>query len=405
MLALDSLRRLLKHPLVLPLYLPSIFFAISMGMLTPILPLYAADFDIPYGLIGLVLSGPAIGALVGDIPAGMLLRRLGIKWVMLLGIGGVVLTTTALYWAGSIPVVIGLRLASGFCQALYGVARHAFMVEEVSANTRGRALAGIGGIFRLGRFIGPVISGWVAFTYGLRAPFPLYGLFGLVIVVIIVRWLPDHPLTGASTAPDSLGGHVRSTIRTHRRILATAGAGQVFAQMIRTGWSTLIPLYGTDVLGLDVGQISAVISLLSVADASLSVPAGVIMDRLGRKFALVPSFGIQALGMILLPLTVNFAGLALAALVIGFGNGLGAGTMMTLGADLAPEQSRGEFLGVWRLIGDTGGMAGPLVVGGVADLLALPAASLVVAGCGLMAAAVFGRLMPETRPRRTAESS
>lgn len=405
MLILESLRRLLRHPLTLPLYVPSMVFAISMGLLTPILPLYAADFDIPYGLIGLVLSGPAIGALVGDIPAGVLLRRLGIKRVMLLGIGGVIVTTTALFWAGSVLVVIGLQLAAGFCQALYGVARHAFMVEAVAADARGRALSGIGGTFRLGRFIGPAVSGWIALRLGLRAPFLLYGLLGLIIVVVIVRWLPDRPLTGAMAAPEVRGSPVLATIRAHGRILATAGAGQVFAMMIRSGWITLLPLYGQDVLGLDVGQISAAISLLSVVDTSLFVPAGMIMDRLGRKFAMVPSFSIQALGMLLLPLTTGFGGLAAVALVIGFGNGLGAGTMMTLGADLAPGQSRGEFLGVWRLIGDAGGMAGPLAVGGVADLLTLPAASLVVAGCGLASAGVFGLLMPETHPRKTVPAS
>ena len=44
-------------------------------MLIPVLPLYVADFDVSYGLIGAVLAAEALGTLVADVPAGMLLGR------------------------------------------------------------------------------------------------------------------------------------------------------------------------------------------------------------------------------------------------------------------------------------------------------------------------------------------
>ena len=97
----------------------------------------------------------------------------------------------------------------------------------------------------------------------------------------------------------------------------------------------------------------------------------------------------------------------LAASLIGFGNGLGSGTMMTLGADLAPRGARGEFLGIWRLIGDAGFTGGPIIAGAVADLVVLQAAALTVSGAGLIAAIIFALLVPETLQgrRRAAETS
>ena len=103
------------------------------------------------------------------------------------------------------------------------------------------------------------------------------------------------------------------------------------------------------------------------------------MDQLGRKFAIVPCFAIQAIGMFLIPFTGGFGSLLLVTILIGIGNGLGSGAMMTLGADLAPPDSRAEFLGIWRLIGGCGGTGGPFVVGSVADLFGLPAAAWVMA--------------------------
>ncbi len=75
--------------------------------------------------------------------------------------------------------------------------------------------------------------------------------------------------------------------------------------------------------------------------------------------------------------------------------------MMTLGADLAPLDSRSEFLGLWRLIGDGGAMGGPIVVGWVAVLLGLIPATFVIAGVGLAASLALGTLVPETLRKQT----
>jgi MFS family permease len=172
--------------------------------------------------------------------------------------------------------------------------------------------------------------------------------------------------------------------------------------MVRSGRRVIIPLYAADVIGLDAQAIGLTMSIAAAVELTTFYPAGIIMDQLGRKFAIVPCFFIQALGLALVPFTGGFASLLFAASLAGFGNGLGSGTMMTLGADLAPQDARGEFLGVWNLIGDVGGTAGPLVAGVVADVLVLQAAALVLAGAGFAAATVFARFVPETLRRQRA---
>jgi MFS family permease len=194
-----------------------------------------------------------------------------------------------------------------------------------------------------------------------------------------------------------------TALRSRPRDLAFAGVGHLFAQMIRAGRTIVVPLYAADVLGLDVRAIGFLETASSAVDLAMFIPAGLLMDRKGRKWAIVPSFIIQALGVALVPLTGNPGQLLAATCVYGLGNGLGSGSMMTLGADLAPEDTRGEFLGVWRLIGDGGATGGPVAVGAIADLLALPAAILVISGAGLIAAFVFATFVPETLRLRSDE--
>ncbi len=72
---------------------------------------------------------------------------------------------------------------------------------------------------------------------------------------------------------------------------------------------------------------------------------------------------------------------------------------MTLGADFAPPKERGEFLGVWRLMGDSGSFAGPILMGYVANTFVLATAFSVTAGLGMMGILIMTLLVSETLHR------
>jgi MFS family permease len=386
----------LKH-LALTVYLPTLVLSFCNGLLLPVLPIFADSFEVSYTLIGLVLAGERIGTLLADVPAGGLLRRFGRKWLMVTGIALVGLSVLALAWSASIYQVLALRLIAGMGDACWNLSRHAYLTEATKSGERGRAIALFGGVNRMGLFAGPAVGGLIASAYGFGGAFVTFAVFSAVSALLVLAFIERQ-----RKAPELARGsryHLLSVVRAHYRVLCGAGSGQLLAQTIRASRQVIVPLYGASVLGLELATIGFIMSVAAMVDMSMFYPAGVLMDRWGRKYAIVPCFAIQALGMALLPLAGGAVGLALAASLIGFGNGLGSGTMMTLGADLAPKEALGEFLGVWRLIGDGGGVGAPLVVGGVADALDLPTAALVMAAFGAAAAAVFAFGVPETLKR------
>ena len=87
---------------------------------------------------------------------------------------------------------------------------------------------------------------------------------------------------------------------------------------------------------------------------------------------------------------------ATAAILAGIGNGLGSGINMTLGTDLSPAEERGRFLGIWRLIGDSGSLTGPTVIGFLASTWTLKSAIWLVAASGPWAIAVLWLTVRET---------
>jgi DHA1 family multidrug resistance protein-like MFS transporter len=115
-----------QHPLILPVYLPTFLISLAGGLLIPVLPLYLREFEVGYGLVGLVLSGQAIGMLITDIPSGIVMRWLGQRRAMVIGLGFVALSTLALFWARSVPETLLYRILSGVGFSIFGVSRHAY---------------------------------------------------------------------------------------------------------------------------------------------------------------------------------------------------------------------------------------------------------------------------------------
>ena len=369
--------------------------SVAGGLLIPVLPLFAARMTDSYVLIGVALAAQALGTLVADVPAGRLLRRLGHRRIMVLGIGLVGVSTAALALIGSVVALVLLQLLAGVGGAMWNVSRHAYMADMTRRGRRGRAISLFGGTNRVGRFVGPAVGGVIAGVFGLRAPFLIFGVLAMVALLFSWRYVEEGESGGMIGPRPSL----RRVLAAQRQVFLNAGAAQLMAQAMRAGRQVLIPLYGAEVLGLAVEAVGLIVSVAAFVDLALVLPAGWVMDRFGRKYAIVPSFFVQGVGMALVSFAGGFTGLLIAASLIGLGNGLGSGTMMTLGADLAPEGAVGEFLGAWRLIGDSGASSGPLLVGVVADLLGLTLAPLVVAAVGGLAALTFATRVPETLRR------
>ncbi len=388
-----------RSELVLPVYVPTALLALAQGLLLATLPFHADALGVSLTFVSVIVSAAAIGTLLTDVPAGALLFRIGLRRSMLLGAALVVVGTLSLALPLTPVQVVSVRVLAGIGTALWGLSRHAFIAQTVEISNRGRSIAVFGGINRIGVFGGPAIGGAIATVSSTTASFLVAGLMGLLAFGAAAAFIPDDH--GQAMERRGTGRKrwdlVGTTLRTHSSDLVAAAIAQLFAQMIRQGRQLLIPLVGARQMGLNPAEVGTIMTASAVVDMSMFFPAGVLMDRFGRKFASVPSFAVMAIGIGMVPFAGGFGGLLIAGLVIGLGNGLGSGSMMTLGADLAPEGATGEFLGIWRLIGDIGMVAGPLAVGIIASQVGLTGSAVALMFAGLLASATLLFLVKETR--------
>jgi MFS family permease len=300
----------------------------------------------------------------------------------------------------TIWLTIVLLLAVGFGHALYNISRHAYVTVVIRTAARGRAIGLLGGVFRIGNFIGPLLGGWIGGSLGLRYGFIGFGIISLLTIFFVWRYMEIHETDSQAQQDKAQHLLMWQLVREHQGILATAGTGQILAQLTREGWRVLIPLYAANILGLNVQTIGLIVGAGSAMDMLFFYLSGVVMDKFGRKWSIVPSFILQGIGVGLIYVSHGAVALAFVSAFIGFANGLSSGTMMTLGSDFAPPELRGEFLSLWRLIGDVGSMGAPVIIGSVAQVLVLQMSILAVMGSSFTAVLLFAFLVPETLKRK-----
>ena len=381
--------------LALPIYAPTFLFGTGLGMTIPLLPLFARELGASVAVVGLVVATAGIGTMASDVPTGMAVARFGARPVVIGGMTASVLFVSATAFATNALMLLALVLVGGAAWSMWSVTRLIYMRDVVPLEFRGRAVSRIGGVNRFGLLIGPLIGGFVGREFGLAEAFLAQAAITAAALVCVVLWFVDAPATEDATDDGHALGAVIQTLVEQRRPLLTAGVAAIALILLRSGRLILFPLWG-DQIGLDVAQIGLIFSAAAAVDTALFYPAGVIMDRWGRKRTIVPSMLVLSLALLLIPTAVTFGMLLAVGLLSGLGNGLGSGAVMTLGADLTPRDRPAQFLGVWRLVSDAGAAAAPLLVGSVAAVLTLGAAAMVTAGAGLAGAAVMVLLVPET---------
>ena len=209
-------------------------------------------------------------------------------------------------------------------------------------------------------------------------------------------------LTETVVRPDPVDARFGQVLRRHAHTFATAGTSVLVLSSLRASRQLLLPLWG-DHLGLDGATIGVIFGLSAAMDMTLFYPAGAAMDRWGRKTVALPCLAILSIGLIILPLADGAWGLVAVGLLLGFGNGIGSGVIMTLGSDLAPPAGTARFLGMWRFIGDLGMAGGPLLIAAVGGLATLAAGSVTVGLIGLVGVPFLACTVPETFRRRKTE--
>ena len=130
---------------------------------------------------------------------------------------------------------------------------------------------------------------------------------------------------------------------------------------------SMLPLYAGSYLGFTPTEVGLLFSISGVFVLAMILPAGLVIDKVGRKWATVPSTGIPALAFLFIPFSNTFLQLAVLVSLTGVANGLSLGSLATSTYDVVPPSARGRLQAARRTMAEIGGVCAPLLGGLLAN--------------------------------------
>jgi len=378
---------------------------LGFGSIVPVVPLYASAYGVSQAAIGLTIGLYGLARFLVNVPAGALAERVGRRGT--LALGGVCTAVGNLLCASApnYPAFLGARFLAGIGAALTLTAAQIVLADISTPARRGRIMATYSGVFAFAVGIGPYPGGLLAEHLGLAAPF--YAFAGLSLAGAALGWWRVPETRGmreglvvsaasmAATPALPFLAQLRILLAQRRfALISLVSFGAAFA---RTGaLFTVIPLLGRARLGLAPDQIGLGLGLISVVGLALAYPSGVLVDRFGRKVVIVPATVLTGLALLLFAAAPSYLWFIGACAVWSIASGISSDAPGAYAADSAPPGMNAAAMSSYRMLSDFGYVAGPLLLGFVADAAGADAA-LAGAALGLtVIAALFARFAPET---------
>jgi len=392
------------------IYAPSLIYAIGLGAIMPAIAGASARFGVSLALAASTVTLVGVGSLIANAPAAQLASRAGERLTMIVSafVGTLGVTLAWAMVAGWFPFedpldfvgyTVGI-LMIGMAGAGFNLARQSYLAVAVPVSHRARAMSLLGGMLRIGSFVGPFIGAAAQSFMGMQGAFAVGAVcMGIAVIVslFIQELEPTTPSYVESTSTNPIEIVTNPTMwslaKEHWRVLLSSGLGVLCLTAMRASRTAVIPLWAEHI-GLSPAQASLIYGVAGAVDLIMFYPSGVLMDRKGRRVVAVSCLTGLAIGTAAVPFTTSSIWLMGAAVLIGLGNGFGAGIVMTLGADYSPEVGRPKFLALWRLLSDTGMLTGPLLISAVTAISSLAFGIWAIAALGFAGAGIFARTLP-----------
>lgn len=379
------------RPFFASLFVPSAIFGLGTGAGAPMMALLARDLGASVPVAGLVVALVALGAVLGDLPSGTLVGRFGERRAI---IGGTVLGAVGVLVSlvAPTPAILAIgAVLTGFANAVWGLARQSYLAGALPLHMRARGISANAAMSRAGVLAGPFVGAVVIHRYGIQG-----GLMVQIAAIVVAGALIARSTVPEPRRSDVGGIGVVGVARSHSTVLLTLGAGSMLVGASRASREAVLPLWAENI-GVAPATVALVFGVSGAVDLLLAYPAGVLMDRYGRRVTAVPALLLFGTAFLILPAIHELWWLVVVAVVLGAANGMSNGLVMTLGADVSPADHRAEFLAAWRLTHDTGSFTGPLAVGVVATV-SLAAGAVTIGALAVVGAAVMYRYIPRYVP-------
>ena len=368
-----------------PIIALSMFVAmLGMGIVAPILPLYAEDLGASGIWIGIIFSGFAVSATIVTPIAGRLSDRRGRKLFLFIGLLSTSIVSLGYIWADSALQLTLVRLIHGAVSSIIMPVAQAYVGDISPEKEEGKWMGYLNAAFFTGLGTGPFIGGVLSDHLGMSAAFFAMGSLNLLAFLIVASLLPE-------IKPKKMASHTYASYKAVSTSSMVRGlfSFRLFLSIGMASFVAFLPIFAAASIGLSKTLIGVLVAVNILVMSLVGLYGGIIADRLNRRALVIVGSLINLTYLALIPQASSFWQL-LGICALG---GLGGAIAMPAASALAVEEGRkfgmGSIMAIFVMAFSIGFFAGPLLSGVIVDYISINSVFYFGSLAGLIGTGLF----------------
>jgi DHA1 family multidrug resistance protein-like MFS transporter len=387
-----------RYRQLMPLLFAVFLAMLGVGIISPLLPLYAKKMGAGGFSVGLIFGLFSLSRSVVMPFYGRLSDLIGRKVFIVAGLAAYCLTSVGYVFAHGVVSLSLVRLFHGLASAAILPIVMAFVGDLTPRGAEGRSMGLFSTAFFAGFGAGPIIGGFISDRLGFDAAFYAMGglvLLGLVLVVLFVRE-PEKKAEVTKRYPfrEILSSPVLRSIFIYR-FVGAIGRSSVFA---------FLPIFAVSRLSLSASSIGLVLSSVILTTSALQTPFGMLGDRMSKSALIIAAGILSALSLVLIPRSGSLGLLVGVICVQGLSGAMAVPSLTALAVGEGRKIGMGSVMGVFSFAMSVGQFLGPLIAGIMMDMGSEEAPFTFAGGAVLAGTLLFVLGMRRCRPESAAAS-
>jgi len=394
------LNKILRIRIFSVLFLTIFSAMLGLGIILPILPLYAKSLGATGLWLGAIFAGFSLSRSILMPFIGRYSDKSGIRKAFIAA-GLFIYACSSLGYVYSTDAfsLLLVRIVQGACSAMIVPVAMAYIGDITPKDREGSFM----GLFTISLFlgfgIGPLCGGFIMDFVSVNAAFISMGILCAIAFLFVVFLLPS-----------SNSKHLPSTISpsSYRKILSSNLIRGVICYRFASAFTrasilSFLPLYASYKIDMSVSQIGIVISTSVLLTSFFQYPFGKLADRMNRRNLILIGSILYSLAVILFPFAASFSQVFMLSLILGV---LGALSMPAATAIIVGEGKKfgmGSTMAVFNVSMSLGLGCGPLVSGIIHDLTDIKIVFYFAAFVGVAGSIFAGYFLRDPIPDVSAE--
>lgn len=370
---------------VFPILALSIFSSmLGVGIISPLLPLYAEQMGATGIWIGIIFAGFSISRTIVMPIVGRLSDRSGRKLFLSIGLLGYAIISLGYIWANSVTELTLVRLIHGVASGMILPIAQAYVGDISPEGEEGTWMGYFNAAFFTGFGFGPLMGGILTDYFGMNIAFYAMGGLNLLAFLLVIFFLPEIG-QGKTLASPRASFKQMSTSSMMKGLFSFRLSFSIGRGIL----ATFLPVFAGIYIGLSSTLIGVLLAVNILLMSLLQVYGGNIADRFNRRVLIVVGSLTNLIYLALIPLGGNFWQL-LGICVLG---GVGGAIALPAASALTVVEGRrfgmGSTIAVFAMAFSIGMVIGPLVGGGIADFANINSVFYFGAAIGLVGTTLF----------------